>query len=245
MKKIVIILLSLGCICFGIFLVCQATEEEKPYQEAKITYDHIREEVAEPVDESTEPMERKIDFDALQQKNRDIIAWLYVPGTQIDYPVCRGENIDFYLHHNAEKESNILGALFVPPENNSELNNAHVIIFGHNMRQGQMFGELSNYEKEDFMAENPYIYLYTPEEKRTYRVYSVYRCEPSNRTYTVGFIRGTKEYSDWQSYSISKKTYETGAEDLVHARSQILTLSSCADGNRKNRLAVNCVEVEK
>lgn len=245
MKKIIVASIVGGCIFLGVFCIRQAAKEALPYQQAKVTYDQIREEVAAPAEEAEEPEERKIDFAALQEKNNEIVAWLYVPGTQVDYPICRGEDIDYYLHHNAEKESNILGALFVPPENEGTLNDAHIIIYGHNMRQGQMFGELSNYENEEFFKENPYVYLYTPQQKRTYKIYSVYRCEPSSPTYTVGFLFETKEYRDWQSFSVSQEMYETGTETLLQGESQVLTLSTCADGNRQNRLAVNCVEVKE
>ena len=89
-----------------------------------------------------------------------------------------------------------------------------------------MFGELSNYEDEDFFKENPYVYLYTPQQNRTYLVYSVYRCEPESLTFTAGFLPGTKEYMEWQSYSIGNQIYVTGAEGLVNSNSRILTLAT-------------------
>lgn len=249
-KALIAAILTGGCICAGSFCIYKAFQEEQPYIEAKESYEELRREVTVngQTEENTEKpdilMEREIDFDVLKDKNEDIIAWLYIPGTPVDYPVCRGKDSEFYLHHNAEKEKNILGSLFVPPENNPDLNDTHIIIYGHNMKQGQMFGELSNYEDEDFFKENPYVYLYTPQQNRTYLVYSVYRCEPESLTFTAGFLPGTKEYMEWQSYSIGNQIYVTGAEGLVNSNSRILTLATCADGNRKQRLVVNCVEAE-
>lgn len=243
MKKLVVAAV-IGCTAFGIYFFYKAAREELPYYQAKVAYDNIREDVVdvvEPCTETQETEERRIDFDTLQEKNAEIIGWLYIPGTQVDYPVCRGEDIDFYLHYNAYKEENILGALFVPPENSSDLQEPHVIIYGHNMRQGQMFGELSNYEEKDFFQSYPHVYLYTPVESRVYQIYSVYRCNPSSETYTLGFELGTKAYRDWQTYTIEQGTYETGVE--VSAQSRVLTLSTCADGDRTNRLVVNCIEI--
>ena len=83
------------------------------------------------------------------------------------------------------------------------------------------------------------------DEENVYQIYSVYRCEPSDDTYTTGFMFRTKSYMDWLNETLTKETYETGAEQMVNAGQQVLTLSTCADGDRKDRLVVNCVEVDK
>ena len=231
----------------GSFFLYQAYQSEKPYQAAEKTYESIRREAAEPIaEDDTQQTERAIDFTLLKEKNEDIVGWLTVPGTQIDYPICHGADDDFYLNHNAEKEKNILGALFLPTENNPDMLDIHIIIYGHNMRQGQMFGELSNYEEEAYHRENPYVYLYLPSgEKRTYQVYSVYRCEPSSETYTLGLLPQTQAYRLWLQESVRKELFATGIEDQIAEDKQVLTLSTCADGNRKERLAVNCVMCDK
>lgn len=248
--RILMPLLIGGCISAGAVCVYMAISEEQPYKQAKVSYDTLRSAVILPSEgddhqEKNETLNRQIDFELLKEKNEDIVAWLYIPGTQVDYPVCRGTDNTYYLHHNAEKEKNILGSLFVDSGNEPDIRDPHLVIYGHNMRQGQMFGELSNYEEVDFLQQQPYVYLYTPDEENVYQIYSVYRCEPSDDTYTTGFMFRTKSYMDWLNETLAKETYETGAEQMVNAGQQVLTLSTCADGDRKDRLVVNCVEVDK
>lgn len=248
--RILMPLLIGGCISAGAACIYMAIGEEQPYKQAKVSYDTLRSAVILPSEgddhqEKNETLNRQIDFELLKEKNEDIVAWLYIPGTQVDYPVCRGTDNTYYLHHNAEKEKNILGSLFVDSGNEPDLRDPHLVIYGHNMRQGQMFGELSNYEEVDFLQQQPYVYLYTPDEENVYQIYSVYRCEPSDDTYTTGFMFRTKSYMDWLNETLTKETYETGAEQMVNAGQQVLTLSTCADGDRKDRLVVNCVEVDK
>ena len=250
-RTLFISLLIGGCISAGAVCVYMAISEEQPYKQAKASYDSLRSAAVtlplerENQQENNEILTRQIDFELLKEKNEDIIAWLYIPDTQVDYPICRGEDDTYYLHHNAQKESNILGALFCSSENDADLTDPHLIIYGHNMRQGQMFGELSNYEEVGFLQQQPYVYLYTPDEENVYQIYSVYRCEPSDDTYTTGFMFRTKSYMDWLNETLTKEIYETGAEQMVNAGQQVLTLSTCADGDRKDRLVVNCVEVDK
>lgn len=248
--QILMSLLIGGCICAGGVCIYMAISEEQPYKQAKASYDSLRSAVIMPMEsadqqENNEILDRQVDFELLREKNEDIVAWLYIPDTQVDYPICRGEDDTYYLHHNAEKESNILGALFCSSGNDAGLTDPHLIIYGHNMRQGQMFGELSDYESADLRNREPYVYLYTPDEVRIYQIYSVYRCAPADDTYTTGFEYRTKAYMEWLTDTIEKETYETGAEQMVNAGEQVLTLSTCADGDRKERLAVNCVEVEQ
>lgn len=249
-NRILMTLLIGGCISAGGACIFMAVNEEQPYKQAKASYDRLRTVAILPLEgderqENNIILDRQIDFELLNDTNEDIVAWLYIPGTQVDYPVCRGTDNTYYLHHNAEKEKNILGAVFVDASNERDLSDPHLLIYGHNMRQGQMFGELSSYESADFLQQQPYVYLYTPEELHIYQIYSVYRCEPSDDTYTTGFTFRTKSYMDWLNYTFEKETYETGTEQMVNAGQQVLTLSTCADGDRKDRLAVNCVEVDK
>ena len=239
-----------GCISAGCACIYMAIGEEQPYKQAKVSYDNLRSAVVQQPEgddyqKDTEILDRQIDFELLKEKNEDIVAWLYIPDTQVDYPVCRGTDNTYYLHHNAEKEKNILGSLFVDSGNEPDLRDSHLVIYGHNMRQGQMFGELSNYEAADFLQQQSYVYLYTPDKENVYQIYSVYRCEPSDDTYTTGFMFRTKSYMDWLNETLAKETYETDAEQMVNAGQQVLTLSTCADGDRKDRLVVNCVEVDK
>lgn len=105
------------------------------------------------------PIERKIDFYELSEVNPDIVAWLYIPGTYIDYPILcapQGEDEDYYLRRDLRGRYNPHGSLYI---RRSEGN----IIYGHNMRDGTMFGTLKKISARD-------LYLYSPTETLHYHL---------------------------------------------------------------------------
>ena len=92
----------------------------------------------EPEEETDPNMERIVDFQNLQQINPEILAWITVPGTPIDYPVALGEDNSYYLNHTVTGESNILGSIFATA--GTDFEESHIILYGHNMASGKMFG---------------------------------------------------------------------------------------------------------
>ncbi len=115
------------------------------------------------------PIERKIDFYELSEVNSDIVAWLYIPGTYIDYPILcapQGEDEDYYLRRDLNGRYNSHGCLYI---RRSEGN----IIYGHNMRDGTMFGSLKYIASQD-------LYLYTPTETLYYRLSGEETADPES-----------------------------------------------------------------
>ena len=106
--------------------------------------------------------EMDIDFGALQEVNPSGQAWLYCPGTAIDYPVMRAIDYDYYLHHLPNGARNANGSLFIDYNNAPDFSDGLTVIYGHNMKSGQMFGSLTEYKKQAYFAKHPYMYLYTP-----------------------------------------------------------------------------------
>ncbi|MCL2775511.1 MAG: class B sortase, partial [Oscillospiraceae bacterium] len=115
-----------------------------------------------------------IDFETLQMINPDAVAWLYGPGTPIDYPVMRAAEYDYYLHHLPNGEYNANGSLFID-YNWADFTDKLTIIYGHNMKSEQMFGSLANYKKQAYFEEHPCLYLYTAGGE-SYSIELVYGC---------------------------------------------------------------------
>lgn len=186
------------------------------------------------------PMYRNIDFAGLQQINLEIVGWIYVPGTQIDYPICLGSDNDYYLTHSFRRSQNALGAIFAPAETSDDLGDAHTILYGHNMRSGKMFGELSNYESSEFRDRYPYVYIYTPGQSYTCTVYAAYRTRYDSAVYTIGYETGTEVFREWINDTVEHAAYDCGIAPT--GQEQIFTLSTCVDsGSAKERYVVQCV----
>ena len=162
----------------------------------------------EPEEETDPNMERIVDFQNLQQINPEILAWITVPGTPIDYPVALGEDNSYYLNHTVTGESNILGSIFATA--GTDFEESHIILYGHNMASGKMFGSLKKYREEEFLKKNKTIYLCVEREWTEYQIQKVYLAD-----------------------SRDKSPYESDGGALGKTR---LTLSTCH--GRKQRLII-------
>jgi len=116
----------------------------------------------------------EIDFDVLRSINPDAVAWLYNPDTVIDYPVVRATDYAYYLHHLPDGTYNNNGTLFID-YNWNDFSDKLTIIYGHNMKSGKMFASITNYKKQSYFNDHPYLYLYTHEDER-YRIDLIYGC---------------------------------------------------------------------
>lgn len=183
-----------------------------------------------------------IDWEKLKKINPDIVGWIKVPGTRIDYPVLRGSRWNEYLHKDYKGESSYAGSIFIQP--GASFEDKHLILYGHNMRTRSMFGSLHEFESEDFYKKYNKIYLYQPEKVMKYTVYSVYDCLDKSTTYLTDFTGNKKDerWMDWLSMTIEKNAYYP-IKKKPEKEGQILTLSTCS-GKKKGddyRLVVNAV----
>ena len=147
-------------IFLGIFLYAAynlATIGFKYYKVDKDTK-AVKETYVKQIDDSNDPLKRKIDFTALKQKNADVVGWLYIPGTKIDEVVLKGANNDTYLHHNIDKQYSFAGELFVENVNNANFKDVQTVIYGHNMKNGSRFHDLRYFVESDVLNANSSLY---------------------------------------------------------------------------------------
>jgi sortase B len=109
-----------------------------------------------------------MDFAALTARNEDIVAWITVDGTGIDYPVTQARNNRYYLTHTASNEYSKLGSVFLEFRNNRDFSDFSNVLYAHNMLDGSMFGQLARFKDRDFFEGHGSGTLYTP--GATYRV---------------------------------------------------------------------------
>ena len=130
-----------------------------------------------------------IDFDKLKEQNNEAIAWIKVNNTNIEYPVLKADNNDFYLNHSFDRSKNSAGWIFADYRNKIDNTDKNIVIYGHNMRDGSMFGSMKNILNSDWYEneKNTNITLYTENEKCIYKVFSIYKIESEDYYIKTGF----------------------------------------------------------
>ena len=183
----------------------------------------------EPTESNEE--EYKLDFAKLKEQNEDTVAWIKVNNTNIDYPIVKYKNNSFYLTHSFDKSKNSAGWIFADYKNKFDGTDKNLVIYGHNVKDGSMFGSMKNILTPEWYnnEENETITLTLENEEYTYKVFSIYTIEDEDYYIKTEF-KTTKEFDQFikklKSRSIKKFTTEVTKED------SILTLSTCATNNK-------------
>ena len=110
------------------------------------------------------------DFEILHGENDDVIYYIAVPDTIIDYPILQSEKEDYYLKYNIDHTKGYPGCLYIQNCNSSDMEDPFTIIYGHNMKSGAMFGSLKNFKDEDFRNTHPYFFIYMEDRVMVYEV---------------------------------------------------------------------------
>ncbi len=167
-----------------------------------------------------------IDFAKLKEKNSDMIAYLKVNNTNIDYTVVRGSDNDYYLNHNFNKEYNQAGWIFMDYRNRFDGSDKNIIIYGHNMLDGSMFSSLNNVLSKSWSEDenNLNIKLIGESGISIYRVFSVYQIEAEDYYIKTEFNDG--EFDKFIHTLKDRSIYDFNTE--VYDFDSILTLSTCS-----------------
>ena len=195
----------------------------------------ISEEISKAitVDEAQENVENEekynVDFVRLKEKNSDTVGWLKVNGTNIEYAVVQGSDNSFYLTHNFNKSRNSAGWIFADYNNKLDGTDKNIVIYGHNMRDNNMFGELKNILTEDWKnnEENKKIIFITENDNCIYEVFSVYKIETEEYYITTQF--SDEEFKEFITKIKSRSKFDFNVP--VDENNQILTLSTCANNS--------------
>ena len=188
-------------------------------------------EVVIETEEETEETEAAFvlyvpDFEYLWSINDDVIAWIQIPGTKINYPIVQGSDNEYYLNHTVSGEENSGGAIFMDAAIDEQFGDKNPIIYGHNLKSGAMFSRLNRYARKSFWDANRYIYITTPEGRYTYEVFSAYQTTAHADVYYFGFSED-HYYQDYLDRIVSYSIFNAGVS--VSVEDTIITLSTCAN----------------
>lgn len=187
----------------------------------------------------TSPLE--IDFGELESINSDVAGWLYMEALpDITYPVVQGTDNDYYLHHTYKKESVFAGSIFMDTKNAKDFSDQNTIVYGHNMKNGSMFGTLKKYKEPEVMAKSPYFWIITKDEAYKYQIFSVYTASVDGDTYTL--IKGPGKETIKYGQSMEDKSEVEFGSYTFRETDKIVTLSTCT-GDSSTRFVVQGVRV--
>ncbi|MFI3236858.1 MAG: class B sortase [Lachnospiraceae bacterium] len=184
-------------------------------------------------------------FDA----NEDMVGWLKVDGMNVDYPAMQTmEDENYYLYLNFEEEYDINGCLIVDTESSVDLASTNIIIHGHNMNNGDMFGMIFDYEDESFVEEHKIITFTTETELRQYEVISVfyskvfYTTDTDFKYYKFFDATTQEEFDNWYDNIMSMSCVDTSV--TAEFGDEFITLSTCAYHVENGRFVVVAKRIE-
>ena len=220
----------------------KGTDEYNQFEEMAVTErDADSAEVAGPSAQIKPPIE--VDFDKLKSVNEDVVGWIYVDALpDISYPIVKGKDNQTYLHQTYEKNYNFAGTIFVDYENSGDFSDCNTLVYGHNMKNGSMFGHLKKFREDDKLyKQDKYFWILTPERNYRYEIITAYTTGVNSDTYTL--FKGPGE--EFEKYLETIKGYseiQTDDTDLT-IKDRIVTLSTCT-GNESTRFVVQGKRVD-
>lgn len=245
---IILIILSVLYIIYLIALKIEARKEsnllnsieiENNYNEitVNITNETNNETVEKPV------TERMLKVRELKKENTSIVGWIEIEGTRINYPVVQGEDNEYYLDHNYKGEKTANGSIFLNKDCDLDVPCTNLLIYGHNMKNGEMFTDLIKYQNEDYYIKHPKIRFTTAEEDSEYEIFSVFKSRVYFKSETnvfryYNFINANNEaeYNEFAEKAKSSSIYDTGI--TANYGDDLITLITCSYHVDDGRLAV-------
>lgn len=169
-----------------------------------------------------------VNFDDLKKQNPDTVGWIKVNNTNINYPVVKCSNNEFYLNHAFDETWNDAGWIFMDYRNNAVDFDKNTIIYGHSRYDMSMFGTLRNVVKKSWFdnKDNHLIKLSTPTENTMWQVFSTYKIKAEDYYLQTDFLTDN-EYQKWLNEMLNRSQFEYGLS--VSTSDKVLTLSSCFD----------------
>lgn len=183
-KKIILNLLFVVSLCVFVY---------SGYRLVRIYYQNYQEkeektyleQISRVPDNVTDDFE--IDWKALKEQNEEIIGWIKVPNTNINYPIAKGSDNKFYLDHTFAKNYNYAGAIFMDYRMDENFTFKNTLIYGHNTIHRTMFSEIEKFMTQEFFDANKYLYIFTPEKDYRCEIFSIYKTRATSESYNLNY----------------------------------------------------------
>ncbi|MDO5146343.1 MAG: class B sortase [Eubacteriales bacterium] len=248
-------LLLLICLAVAGFSAYKLYTFYRGYHDADEEYEALTDYVNIEEEEETEDGKKQkkcpitVDFPSLQAINPDVVAWIYIPKTQVNYPVAQGEDNEYYLNYSFEKKRNFCGAIYLDAKCQPDFSSDNSIVFGHNMKNGSMFGELKTlydkaYNEGADWRKHPVVWVVTPQWNMEYKIYAAREIETGldEDVYMIDFAQ-REGYARWIEEQKQASQYKTKAS--TESLEPSLTLSTCTSTSENGRFVVHAIRVGK
>ncbi|MFR1888450.1 MAG: class B sortase [Anaerostipes caccae] len=182
----------------------------------------------------------EIDFQKLRNINPDVVGWVSMPGTGIDYPIVQGKNNQEYLHKTFRGNRNASGAIFLDSKGKSDFTSGNNVIYGHHMRNGSMFAKILNYRKQSFLAKYHEIFLYSPKRRIRLIVVAAYAKSGHDAVIPIEF----KDQLQREEYikEIKRRSEVRGNFCESQETHRLYSFITCSYEKADNRTFVHAIE---
>lgn len=179
-----------------------------------------------------------INWEELKSQSKDVVGWLHIPDSNINYPLVHRDN-DYYLNHDYKGKWNSGGSIFL--EEKTSMDSKNIVIYGHHMKADIMFHRLPYYAEQEYADSHKYIYIVTEKETRLYQVFSVVYTSSNSDTYTWDFGVGSEiTFDEYIDSAIANSVVKTDMT-AIDENAAIISLSTCTGRVRTERLVVHAV----
>lgn len=188
------------------------------------------------IEDAKPPLE--VDWKELAQINPDIVGWVFVDGIpEISYPVLQGKDNDTYLHQTFRKQYLYAGSIFMDAGNRRDFADPNTVVYGHNMKDGSMFGKLKNLNEQKQYDAHPFFWILTPEGNYRYHIFSVFTTPVDSDTYTL-YSQNGPEFLAWEKKQQEASEVKNDVELMKSDKTVIL--STCTSDSE-----MRCVVIGK
>lgn len=202
--------------------------------------------VSNNTEDKKEDIREIINLSELYKINNDLVGWIKIDGTNIDYPVMQNE--DYYLRRNVYKNYSYYGTPYLAKYCDIK-NSDNLVIYGHHIKNNAMFGELEKYKKKAFYNDHKYIKFYTLENELTiehvYEVIATFKTvvysDNGFKYYSFNNAKNSQDFNDYVSMCKQLQFYET--EKTANYGDKLITLSTCEYSRKNGRIVVVAKEV--
>ena len=238
----------------------QKQEAQSAYEEAQALAAAAAEEAVKELEEESVPLAEEpvaeapvqdpleesalflmdLKLEALRAANPDVLGWIHIPNTPIDFPLMKSADNADYLTTTWDGRASSLGSIFLECMNSPDLSDFNTIIYGHNIRGGRMFGSLHYFKDPAWQQSHPFVYIVTDEGVRRYEIFAAYEASVTSDTYRLYFEDDARKLASLEHY-VGSSVWHTDTE--LGVNDHILTLSTCTGtGRYETRWVVQAVQ---